>query len=99
MVQKGTIPLGDFFIYQPSAKSSVMDDIMPSDQKVESPKVVPERTSPCCTFNLYLTSTNLVFQPVIQRLKLRLIRRTDFKPDELKTGMYDLLILFFTGRN
>ncbi|KAG2176202.1 hypothetical protein INT43_005436, partial [Umbelopsis isabellina] len=86
MVQKGSIPLGDFFIYQPSAKSSVMDDIIPSDQKVDSPKIISERTCPSCTFNLYLTSTNLVFQPVIQRLRLRLLRRTDFKPDDLKTG-------------
>ncbi|CAM0138057.1 mediator of RNA polymerase II transcription subunit 13 [Umbelopsis sp. WA50703] len=84
MVQKGTIPLGDFFLYQPTSKVSAIDDIMPSEQKVDSFTTASEKTCPSCTFNLYLTSTNLVFQPVIQRLKLRSLRRTDFQPDDPK---------------
>ncbi|KAI9287343.1 mediator complex subunit 13 C-terminal-domain-containing protein [Umbelopsis sp. AD052] len=85
MVNKGTIPLGDFFIYPTLSNVNVMDGVLTTESTNTSTTSSADQTLPSCTFNLYLTSTNLIFQPVIRRLRIRRLRRPDFLPDSSKT--------------
>jgi hypothetical protein len=91
MVSKGTIPLGDFFIYPTVSNVNVMDGVLATDSNNTSRASSADETLPSCAFNLYLTSTNLIFQPVIQRLRIRKLRRTDFQRDRSKIGMLKIL--------
>lgn len=92
MVNKGTIPLGDFFIYPTQSTVNVMDGVLATESANVSTTSSADQTLPSCTFNLYLTSTNLIFQPVIRRLRIRRPRRTDFLRDRSKTGKCTMLL-------
>ncbi|KAI9496107.1 mediator complex subunit 13 C-terminal-domain-containing protein [Zychaea mexicana] len=72
MVRKGAMPLGEFFIF-PSTfmEGDVCSDIFST---TPDPSVATLLT---CTYNIYLTNTNLVVQPDIHRIKLRPITTRD----------------------
>ncbi|KAG2227271.1 hypothetical protein INT45_008515 [Circinella minor] len=73
MIQKGAVPLGEFFIF-PSTfiESDVCSDILSITPDLSVASLLT------CTYNIYLTNTNLVVQPDIHRMRLRPLITRDF---------------------
>jgi hypothetical protein len=63
MLKKDALPLGEFFIFP-------LSYLEPAVGEEEND---PNQTSSllCCTYNIYLASTNLIFQPNTRRIRLR----------------------------
>lgn len=68
MKSKGAIPLGDFYIYPESGQDVYGQDKSSST----STNIMNNNTSLlCCSYNIYLASTNLIFQPNTRRMRIR----------------------------
>ncbi|CAO3637830.1 unnamed protein product [Cunninghamella blakesleeana] len=67
MLRKNVLPLGDFFVFPPSYLEPAVGE---GDGYNRS-------TLLCCTYNIYLASTNLIFQPNTRRIRLRHVTFSD----------------------
>lgn len=77
ILQKGgVLPLGEFFIF--SHKSDMTHDILP--YTTESATINDSMLS--CTYNVYLSNTNLVVQPDVRRLEIRPLSLSDLDKKE-----------------
>ncbi|KAI9476551.1 MAG: mediator complex subunit 13 C-terminal-domain-containing protein [Benjaminiella poitrasii] len=66
MKLKGAIPLGEIYIF-PHTDQDVIDD-----SRSNSPSLLKLTNSMlCCSYNIYIASTNLIFQPNTRRIRLR----------------------------
>lgn len=66
MKNKGTIPLGDFYIYPDSEQ-----DVYGQEKSTTSNTMSNNTSLLCCSYNIYLASTNLIFQPHTRRMRIR----------------------------
>lgn len=64
MKNQGAVPLGEFYIF-PS--NDEFNDVM-RDESIDSHMLT---SSLCCSYNVYLASTNLIFQPNTRRMRLK----------------------------
>ncbi|KAI8149233.1 mediator complex subunit 13 C-terminal-domain-containing protein [Fennellomyces sp. T-0311] len=72
MLQKEALPLGEFFIFPSTfTHADAYSEILaaPPDPSVS--------TLLTCTYNIYLTNTNLVVQPDVRRLRIRPLKAHD----------------------
>ncbi|KAI8381278.1 mediator complex subunit 13 C-terminal-domain-containing protein [Radiomyces spectabilis] len=78
IVRKGAFPLGEFFIF-PSTYSE--SDVSRTNYNIPG-GALADMSNPsllCCTYNLYLTSTNLIFQPDVRRMRMKPLTAQDIK--------------------
>lgn len=69
MKSKGAIPLGDFYIYPESEQDVYGQD---KSSLSSTSNIMNNNTSLlCCSYNIYLASTNLIFQPNTRRMRIR----------------------------
>ena len=70
MKKNGAFPLGEFYIF-PNTDQDVIADVKANDA---SPSLLKLTNSVlCCSYSIYLASTNLIFQPNTRRMRLRSI--------------------------
>ena len=70
MRKNGAFPLGEFYVY-PNTDHDVIADVK-SSHATTSPKLLQLTQSMlCCSYSIYLASTNLIFQPNTRRMRLR----------------------------
>lgn len=70
MRKNGAFPLGEFYVY-PNTDQDVIADVKSSHAST-SPKLLQLTQSMlCCSYSIYLASTNLIFQPNTRRMRLR----------------------------
>lgn len=82
MKGKGAFPLGEFYIF-PNSDQGVIGDDKPSQ-----PNPLNLATSLlCCSYNIYLASTNLIFQPNTRRMRIRPITLQTIR-NRGKKGIY-----------
>ncbi|KAI8096464.1 mediator complex subunit 13 C-terminal-domain-containing protein [Halteromyces radiatus] len=67
MLKKDALPLGEFFVFPPS----YLEPAVGEDCDTNPSSLL------CCTYNIYLASTNLVFQPNTRRIRLRPLTSSD----------------------
>ncbi|KAI9305769.1 mediator complex subunit 13 C-terminal-domain-containing protein [Cunninghamella echinulata] len=67
MLKKGVLPLGDFFVFPPSYLEPAVGEGEDYNRS----------TLLCCTYNVYLASTNLIFQPNTRRIRIRHVTFSD----------------------
>ncbi|KAI9252879.1 mediator complex subunit 13 C-terminal-domain-containing protein [Phascolomyces articulosus] len=72
MLRKGAVPLGEFFIFP----STFIEEDVCSDILSTTPDL-SVATLLACTYNIYLTNTNLVVQPDTRRIRLRPLTARD----------------------
>lgn len=79
MVRKGALPLGDFYVFPSSfAETDVTREIWPDTvQDVEHDNSVDSLLT--CTYNIYLSNTNLIVQPDVRRMGIRPLTHSDVK--------------------
>ncbi|ORX47245.1 hypothetical protein DM01DRAFT_1385988 [Hesseltinella vesiculosa] len=70
MIKLNAMPLGDFFIFPPGYLEPTVG---------ENDSSINRSTSLCCTYNIYLISTNLIFQPSSRRIRLRHLSSSDLQ--------------------
>ncbi|KAI9319187.1 mediator complex subunit 13 C-terminal-domain-containing protein [Dichotomocladium elegans] len=73
MVRKGALPLGEFFIFPNS--STHLDGA----GEFLSSTSCGDTSLISCTYNIYLTNTNLVIQPDVRRMNVRPLRPADLE--------------------
>ncbi|KAI8637914.1 mediator complex subunit 13 C-terminal-domain-containing protein [Parasitella parasitica] len=69
MKKNGSFPLGEFYIF-PNADQDVIADVKANSTL---PQNLAKLTNSvlCCSYSIYLASTNLIFQPNTRRMRLR----------------------------
>lgn len=67
--KKGTFALGEFYIYPNKTNQDIVDTIADGIETMVSP--IQYNTMLACMYNIYLTSSNLVFQPNTRRMRIR----------------------------
>lgn len=74
LTERGALSLGEFFIFPDTYldNKDIIDTI--ADQSRES---VVKNTMLACMYNIYLTSSNLVFQPNTRRMRIRPLTSKD----------------------
>ncbi|RUS20078.1 hypothetical protein BC937DRAFT_86403 [Endogone sp. FLAS-F59071] len=80
MISRGVLPLGDYYVFPSDpydydhpgyADRDITEGMLPT-------ACYPAReTMLSCNFNVYLSSANLIFQPVVKHLRVRSIRPED----------------------
>lgn len=66
MKNKGAFPLGDFYIYPNNDQ-----DVIRQDKSAPLNLLNTNTSLLCCSYNIYLASTNLIFQPSTRRMRIR----------------------------
>ncbi|KAI7892992.1 mediator complex subunit 13 C-terminal-domain-containing protein [Mucor mucedo] len=66
MKGKGAFPLGEFYIFPNSDQ-----DVIGEDKTSQSNLLNMATSLLCCSYNIYLASTNLIFQPSTRRMRIR----------------------------
>ncbi|GAA5814037.1 hypothetical protein MFLAVUS_007527 [Mucor flavus] len=66
MKNKGAFPLGEFYIFPNSDQ-----DVVGEDKSNQSNLLHLTTSLLCCSYNIYLASTNLIFQPNTRRMRIR----------------------------
>ncbi|KAF9351990.1 mediator of RNA polymerase II transcription subunit 13 [Mortierella sp. AD094] len=74
MVAKGGYRLGESYVFPASLRPRLDESILPSFPKM------PSMTMLSCTVTIYLSSSNLVFQPTFQHHRLRTLDALDLDP-------------------
>lgn len=67
MKNKGAFPLGSEFYIFPNSDQ----DVIGHDKSVQSNSLYLTTSLLCCSYNIYLASTNLIFQPNTRRIRIR----------------------------
>lgn len=62
MKSKDAIPLGDFYLF-PNQSRNAVEESKSNLSNMDSSIL-------CCSYNIYLASTNLIFQPCTRRIRL-----------------------------
>lgn len=76
MIERNTFPLGEFFILPDTClNNNIIDDSDNNELR---------NTMLACTYNVYLTSSNLVFQPNTRRMRIRPLTNQDAYSKNLK---------------
>lgn len=66
MKNQGAFPLGDFYIFPNSDQ-----DVIGEDKSSQANLLYLTTSLLCCSYNIYLASTNLIFQPNTRRMRIR----------------------------
>lgn len=85
MIGRDALPLGDFFILNDTFVNDkdIMETIV---DQTKAPNTSANNTVIACMYNIYLTSSNLVFQPNTRRMRIRPLSNEDMFNYKNKKG-------------
>ncbi|KAF9155618.1 mediator of RNA polymerase II transcription subunit 13 [Linnemannia schmuckeri] len=86
MVAKGGYRLGSSYVFPASLQPRLDGSILPNFPKM------PSMTMLSCTVTMYLSLTNLIFQPTFQHHRLRVLEAADLDPREASEKELKVLI-------
>lgn len=103
MIARDALPLGEFYILTNAFKNE-KDIIEAIVDQTKAPNSSAKSTMVVCMYNIYLTSSNLVFQPNTRRMRIRPLIDEDVfncnsKKGQLQNKMVNSLTFFFKRLN
>lgn len=88
MKKNGAFPLGEFYIF-PNTDQDVIADVKASNASTPPSLLKLTQSVLCCSYSIYLASTNLIFQPNTRRMRLRPITAQTIRTRG-KKGKHDM---------